>query len=218
MLNGYVELKMNIMKKIILLATLLLTFSFTLRAQYTTADVFKSGNITFYGLDFSNIRLIGSDGFSNPYVIKTQLFDSWNNLFLSEPDKYDVAGTFYKSGVKTSLDLVSERNMLPDPLELVIDQDYTFGEDKVRAIIREYDTGVDEGIGLVFIMESFDKRAERGYFWVTFFDQSNNEVLFTKNVSGKAGGFGLRNYWAKSYYNAMKDIGKKLWKEWSKSY
>jgi hypothetical protein len=206
------------MKKIILLATAVMVFSAAPKAQYTTADVFKTEYITFYGLDFSNIRLIGTDGFSNPYVIKTQLFDSWNNLFLSESDKYDIAKTFYKSGVKTSLDLVSERNTMPDPLELVINKDYSFGEDKVRAIIREYDTGVDEGIGLVFIMESFDKRAEMGYFWVTFFDQSNNEVLFAKHVGGKAGGFGIRNYWAKSYYNVMKDIGKKLWNEWSKAY
>ena len=68
------------MKKVILFAVICCTFSFLSKAQYTTADVFKVDEITFYGLDFSNIKLVGSDGFTDPWDIKNRLFNSWNML------------------------------------------------------------------------------------------------------------------------------------------
>jgi hypothetical protein len=201
------------MKKIVLLFIVAFAFSFAAQSQYTKADVFKVSEITFYGLDFSNVRLVGSEGFTDPYAIKNQFFKSWNNLFIAEPDKYNLAEVFGKSNVTINLDIVTERNEMPDPGELVIDEPYSFGEEVVSDIIAEYDTG-EEGIGLVFIIESFNKIDEMGYMWVTFFDMSTGEVLFAKHMAGDAGGFGLRNYWAKSYYNVMKDIGKKQWKIW----
>ncbi len=201
------------MKKIVLLSAIVFAFSFAAKSQYTKADVFKVKDITFYGLDFSNAMLVGSEGFTDPYVIQEQFFSSWNNLFIAEPDKYNLAEVFEKSNVATNFDIVTERNAMPDPGELVTDEPYSFGADVVSDIIAEYDAG-EEGIGLVFIIESFNKTAETGYMWVTFFDKSTGEVLLAKHMAGDAGGFGLRNYWAKSYYNVMKDIGKKEWKAW----
>ena len=192
------------MKKIVLLFIVAFAFSFAAQSQYTKADVFKVSEITFYGLDFSNVRLVGSEGFTDPYAIKNQFFKSWNNLFIAEPDKYNLAEVFGKSNVTINLDIVTERNEMPDPGELVIDEPYSFGEEVVSDIIAEYDTG-EEGIGLVFIIESFNKIDEMGYMWVTFFDMSTGEVLFAKHMAGDAGGFGLRNYWAKSYYNVMNE-------------
>jgi hypothetical protein len=206
------------MKKLILIAGIFLVFSFVSKGQYTPADVFKVDNITWYGLDFSNIKLIGSEGFTDPYAIKNQFFYSWNNLIITETDKYDLAGFFHKSSVENDLSIVQERNMLPDPDELVINTDYSLGEDEVKKIISEYDITGKEGIGLVFIMESFNKTKELGYMWVTFFDLETKEVLLSNKMSGKPGGFGIRNYWAKSYYNVMKSIEKKKWKAWKAQY
>ncbi len=206
------------MKKLILIAGIFLVFSFFSKGQYTTADVFKVDNITWYGLDFSNIKLIGSAGFTDPYAIKNKFFNSWNNLIITETEKYNIAGFFHKSSVANDLSIVKERNKLPDPDELVINTDYSFGEDEVKKIISEYDITGKEGIGLVFIMESFNKTEERGYMWITFFNIETKEVLLSKKMNGKAGGFGIRNYWAKSFYNVMKSIGKKEWKAWKAQY
>lgn len=206
------------MKKLILIAGIFLVFSFVSKGQYTPADVFKVDNITWYGLDFSNIKLIGSEGFTDPYAVKNQFFDSWNNLIITETDKYDLAGFFHKSFVENDLSIVQERNMLPDPDELVINTDYSLGEDEVKKIISEYDITDKEGIGLVFIMESFNKTDEKGYMWVSFFDIETKEVLLSNKMSGKVGGFGIRNYWAKSFYSVMKSIEKKKWKAWKAQY
>ncbi|NQT78208.1 MAG: hypothetical protein HQ565_10870 [Bacteroidetes bacterium] len=206
------------MKKLILIAGIFLVFSFVSKGQYTTTDVFKVDNITWYGLDFSNIKLIGSEGFTDPNAIKNQFFNSWNNLIISEPEKYNLAEVFSKSSVENDLSIVTERNTLPDPDKLVIEENYSFGEDEVKKIISEYDITGKEGIGLVFIMESFNKTKEQGYMWVSFFDIETKEVLLSKKMNGKVGGFGIRNYWAKSFYNVMKRIGKKEWKAWKAQY
>ncbi len=202
------------MKKLILIAGVFLICSQVSMAQLSTADVFKSTEITWYGLDFSNIRLIGALGFTDPYDIKTRFFNSWNNLVIGEPDKYDLKDFFSKSNIEIDLDVVKERNTLPDESSLVIYQNYSISEEKVREILSDYKSNGKEGVGLVFVMESFNKMEEIGHMWVTFFDMSNGNVLFTKHMSGKARGFGLRNYWAKSYHHVMKDIGNKEWKAW----
>ncbi len=206
------------MKKHIIITGIFLVFTFVSKGQHTTADVFKVDNITWYGLDFSNIKLIGSEGFTDPHAIQNRFFSSWNDLFISEPEKYNLAETFSKSSVENDLSIVTERNTLPDPDKLVIEENYSFGEDEVKKIISEYDITDKEGIGLVFIMESFNKIEQLGYIWVTFFDIETKEVLLSNKMSGKVGGFGFRNYWAKSFYSVMKSIEKKKWKAWKAQY
>jgi hypothetical protein len=43
----------------------------------------------------------------------------------------------------------------------------------------------------------------------------SKSVLLTKPMEGKAGGFGFRNYWAKTFFNVVKDI-KGEWNGWRK--
>lgn len=206
------------MKKLLLLFGLILSLAIVSKAQNTTADIFKADQVTWYGLDFSNVKLVGSIGFTNPSDIKHRIFKSWNGLFLSEPEKYNVAKFFHLNSVKHDLTIVSERNELPHVDELVIESSYSFDREKVKSIIAEYNTDGNAGIGLVFIMESFNKYDELGHMWVTFFDISTKEVLHTERFSGKPGGFGLRNYWAKSYYNVMRYIDKSAAKRWKKEF
>ncbi|MEZ5198923.1 MAG: hypothetical protein R2764_21855, partial [Bacteroidales bacterium] len=91
-------------------------------------------------------------------------------------------------------------------------------DNAVQEMIGSYDMGNnDEGLGIVFIVESFSKKSEMGSFFVTFFDIETKRVLLTERMSGKAGGFGIRNYWAKSYYTVLKEMPAKM-KTWKKKY
>lgn len=205
------------MKKFLISAVLVLFFVPVAQSQ-DAAMIFKTHECTWFGLDFSKVKLIGSEGFSDPFEIKDRYFEAWNQLFVSEPDKYDLGEAFMKDEVDFNLDVVEERNAMPKASELVMEGDYTLGEDDVQQMISEYNTGGKDGLGVVFIMETFNKNEQEGTMWVTFFDMNSREVLLTKRMKGKAGGFGLRNYWAKSYYNVLKDIMKKKYKEWRKTY
>ena len=190
------------MKKITLLSLLAFMFTLPILAQktYSRPDIFTAKEITWFGLDFSKIKLIDPLGFTNPEDIKNNQFRALNYLVVNEPDKYDLKKFFNKEKVDIDLAVVKERNKLPDVDKLVLDAgaEYSLDEATVREMISAYKPEETEGIGLVFIMEKFDKGQETGFMWVTFFDIASKKVLLTEKMSGKAGGFGWRNYWAKT--------------------
>ncbi len=198
------------MKKHLLLAIFYITFSFQINAQYNTSDIFEVNEITWYGLDFSNVRLIGAIGFKNPEKIKSYYFDAWNSLIINESKKYKLDKFFHKESVEHYLNIVTDRNELPNLDELVIETEYSFGAEKVKQIISEYDSGDQEGIGLVFILESLNKYREKAFIWVTYFDIQTKQVILTERLEGKAGGYGFRNYWAGAYYKVMKSAYKSM--------
>jgi len=203
-------------KQFILLAVIMILVPLA-KAQ-DASMIFNSKECTWFGLDFSQSRMIGSEGFQDPYQIKNHFFDSWNQLVVAEADKYNIGRAFLKDNVNYYLDAVEKRNELPNMDDLVINSEYTIPEEQVSVMIREYDMGDVTGLGIVFIVEAFDKLSETGRFWVTMFDAGTKEVLLTQKLTGKAGGFGIRNYWAKSYYNVLKDIEKDQYKKWRAKY
>lgn len=202
------------MKKILLLVGVFIALSFHINAQHNTSDIFEVDKITWYGFDFSNVRLIGAIGFKNPEKIKSYYFDAWNSLIINESKKYKLDKFFHKESVKYYLNIVTDRNELPNLDELIIETEYAFGAEKVVQIISDYDSGDKEGIGLVFILESLDKYKEKAFIWVTFFDIQTKRVILTERLEGKAGGYGFRNYWAGAYYKVMKSAFKSIQKEY----
>jgi len=198
------------MKKILLLVGFYLALSFQINAQRNTSEIFEVNEITWYGLDFSNVRLIGTIGFKNPEKIKSYYFEVWNSLILDESKKYKLDKFFKKESVKHYLDIVTDRNNLPNVDELVTETEYSFSDKKVEQIISDYDSGDKEGIGLVFIIESLNKYSEKAFIWVTFFDIHSKRVLLTERLDGKAGGYGFRNYWAGAFYKVMKSAYKSI--------
>ena len=192
------------MKKFLLIIGFYIAISFQINAQHNTSEIFEGNEITWYGLDFSNVRLIGAIGFKNPKKIKSYYFDAWNSLIIKENKKYKLDKFFHKESVKQNLGIVKDRNDLPNLDELVIETEYAFNAEKVVQIISEYDSGDKEGLGLVFILESLNKYKEKAFIWVTFFDIQTKRVILTERLDGKAGGYGFRNYWAGAYHKVMK--------------
>lgn len=206
------------MKKLILVFIVSM-FLVPLTFSQDMNEIFNSDKCTWYGLDFSKVQLIGSEDFNDPEAIRDRWFASWNYLFISESEKYDVGKAFQKDIVDDYLDIVNKRNSEVDVSNLVsTDNNYSISEDDVKAVVNEYDSEGKSGLGIVFVMEAFNKFTEHGSMWVTFFDIDSREVLLTQKLIGKAGGFGFRNYWAKTYYNVLKEVEKKKYKQWKKEY
>jgi len=163
------------------------------------------------------VRLIGPDGFTDPRAIKEIYFMDMNNLIRLEPEKYDLKKVFYKNQVPIDLSVIKVRNQLPDVEEMVVASGtvYNMEEKTIRDMVKAYVPETQTGVGVVFIMESFNKEEEKGHIWVTFFDIATREVLLMDKMSGAAGGFGWRNYWARTYYNVLKEIEKTRYRVWS---
>jgi len=166
-------------------------------------------SMTWYGIDFSNVKLIGDKGFEDPEKIRDEYFNSINKIVVSESSKYDLHKTFYKTNVEIDSLIIEERNLQID-LETMLAGDVNstslINIDDIPLIISEYNTEEKEGLGLVFIMKSLEKDDKKARMFVTFFDIKSKDVLLTQEFEGKAGGFGFRNYWARSVKNVLDQI------------
>jgi hypothetical protein len=186
------------------------------------SEVFQTKSATWFGLDYSEAYFVGTDGFTNPEDIKDRIFDAWNLLVKNEYDKYDVGKYFRKENVDFSLENVNTRNAKIDINARITNDESKvqhLDEEKVQEIVDAYNFDAGQsGLGIVFIVECYSKTAVTGYYYVTLFDIESKKVLITERLKGKAGGFGFRNYWARTYYDVMKFIDKTMYKSWAKKY
>ena len=214
------------MKKTALLLLTVCASSFSF-AQNTAKDVFIKDEIVWFGLDFSKARLIGQfdqGAGAAPATggdIKNKYVSGWNGVVVNETEKYDLKKTFRKTNVFKDLSVVDKSNAKIDPDNIITYNDYKFtnADAVIEEIIKGYEKGEKaEGIGVVFIVEYFSKGEKDASVYVTFFDIASKKVLFREHMIGKAGGFGLRNYWAKCFLEILKQIDSSTYKAWKKNY
>jgi len=209
------------MKRIVLLFFVLAAFS--AKAQ-TKSDVFRPEvPVTWLGLDFSRANFIGDrEKFGSESDVR-HLLDAWNDLILKEHDKFDVAKAIGRTKVENNLQAVKAHNAELDVLSMFSDEEKDYLHLKVSdidEIIAGYDLSGLSGIGLMFNVESFNKKNEEGSIYVTFINLNTKEVLFTERVVGPPAGMGMRNFWAGSVVRILGKIGSKKdgFEMWRKKY
>lgn len=185
-------------------------------------DIFdKNTTVTWLGLDLSKAKLIGDrEKYGSSSDVK-YLMEAWNNLIVNEPEKYDVAGAIHKTKVENAIDATKNKNTEVDPAELFSDKSADHMHLKpsdVEEIVSGYDFGTLSGIGLMFVVESFNKINEQGSAYVTFINLDSREVMFTERLTAPPRGFGMRNYWAGSVYEMLNKMKKKEFEMWRKKY
>ncbi len=203
---------------------LLLLFCFSINSLFsqTIEDVFTTSKLPmdFVGLDFSNVKLIGSEGFSDPAKIQSYYFNTWNGLMISEEEKYNIKKAFMKSDVDYHLGVVEALNGEVDYIDLVTNETpANFSDKELQAFVKRYNTdGLEHKLGISFIVHSLNKFQERAYVYVVIFNTKSKKVLFSKRMSGEARGFGFRNYWMGAIYDIIKDISNTQFRKWKKEF
>jgi hypothetical protein len=195
------------MKKSILL--LLAVFYLSTISFGQSSAVSNAKDWTWLGIDYTHCYFITSIDFIDPddLLSKTK---AWNNLVYAEREKY-IEKTIENKNVTFSTDLIKARNIKIDMKAKITDDVSLYkhlDQAQIDDIIKSYKIPDDlSGVGLVLIAESYSKPEEAGAYFVTFLDLDTKKVLSTERMSGKAKGFGLRNYWANSFYRVLKEIG-----------
>lgn len=190
-------------------------------AQGKMNELFKNNvKLIFMGYDLSQARFIGTDGFTDPAAIKDKFVAAWNNTFVAEYEKFSLQKAFKLTNDKyeTNVDVVQDINGKLNIHERVMNGSYSIGEDDVKKAVSYYNSKEKDAVGLVYVVESFNKTLEKAVIWVTFVDLSNNKVLYTEKVEEKAGGFGLKNYWIAPATKLKKDIEGKYYKTWKNKF
>ena len=201
----------------IFVIVLILIISKFANAQ-SVADVFNSNTLTWYGLDFSHARFIGDFGpivGKNGNVLRDGFFSPWNSTVIKEIKKYDFAKYYDKDSFDTNLGDVETINSKVDASNIIVSTPPTpFTESILQNEVNKYAKG-KSGLGLVYIIEVFNKAAVSGIINVVFFDKSSGKILLTKRIQSKPAGFGVKNYWLKSVLETMV-TSKEEWKMWKK--
>jgi hypothetical protein len=157
--------------------------------------------VIWFGIDFTAARFTLVP--ENPSEIVNKYLKELNLLILSEPDKYNIKNYFNIKEVTNNIDLVNEFNSKIDPSNLVIYDAYKIDIERVKEVIKKYEVKDNSGTGLIFVAENLNKVSNNGSYYVCFFDIKTKEILDFKRMFGAVGGFGFRNYWARSVYNVM---------------
>jgi hypothetical protein len=207
------------MKKILLIVIPVL-FSFSMKGQVAPVPtvnaktIFESDKMVWYGLDFTKARMIGMSE-ESPSEIKESLFRQWNEVILDQPEKFAIGRFFRKISVYKDPTVVEKRNKKVDTDAIMSYNEKEITKEDISAMIHDYVNGDKaEGLGLVFIVESFNKGSRLATVHVTFFDIASKRVLLSKRVSGKPGGFGMRNYWINAIFNIMEKIDEHEYRSW----
>lgn len=208
-------------------ACLLLAFilgTANLFSQVSTRDIFYSKEMVFYGLDFTRTKFVGrtEKGFDvlTEFELVNEYIPAWNRLVAIEPDRFDLKNAFWKNNIYYDLKPVEAKNKEIDPHGgLVDDNPHTITPIQIEAMVSSYPQGdKKEGLGLVFIVENFDKPNVIANYYVTFFDVSTKKILFCERMSGVPIGIGPRNYWAGSLKRVLADIREFKFRHWKNKF
>lgn len=217
-----------------LIALLFVAASTAYASAQTKNDVFdKNVPVTWLGVDYSLTTFIGTplntsysfnawtavkktdkgvvsnDEFRESFTVQ------WNQLFIDEQKKYDVAKAIKRSSVKYALDVCISANKKLTKKDFFSNNPgdfHTKTEADVAEAVKNYDFQKNEGIGMMFFVEGMSKGTTEEGLWVTFVDMKTKTVLLTKYIVSKAQGSGFRNYWAKPLYVALKEMDLNDWK------
>ena len=178
------------------------------------ADVFDTNTpITWLGLDYSLTQFVGVHDATSTHVVTNDEFrDRYtlelNQLMMDQPKKFDFAKATHRAIVKNAPDVAEDANkglnkffFLTDPSSYK-----PITEATIITTVKNYNFKNNQGLGLIFFVDEMNKNTALSSVWVTFVDMQSRTVLFTKYMTGKANGFGFRNYWANPYYHIIKDM------------
>lgn len=218
-------MKNNVLKirTLLLFILSMLLLNLNTNAQNSKRDIFDSKNdITWLGVDYSEVRFVGPASSwgemstVTPTEMRDKYFSAWNDLILAEPKAFKIAEAVNRNDIKYATDVTSKANSKTNKKDIFtedINEYQSLDEKVVRNMVKKYSFKENNGIGFVLIAEGMSKGREEGSYWATFVDMSNKEVILTKRITGKAGGFGFRNYWAGSLKSVFKTM-KKDFKHW----
>ncbi|MBL4624441.1 MAG: hypothetical protein JKY42_04810 [Flavobacteriales bacterium] len=172
--------------------------------EFTKEELFTEREMVYYGVDFKNVRMIGTHSFNDSQYIVEHNFESINSQIVKEYTKFNWKQAFKKATLIIDLEMVEYPNRNVDPFTIVTDEIYTISIEQVQQIVSEYNPNQQEGIGYIIIMETLNKTNELGSMYFTFFDIKTKKVLLTEKKIGIASGFGTRNYWMKPIYEGLR--------------
>lgn len=192
------------MKKILLVAIVLVCMGASQNASAQKGDLKDIDHLSFYGVDFTYAKVYGADETAHQFL---DAFIRINDLFESEPKTYNVSKAFgirsdelFNRQVKQDVGNIPRNELFTD------DNKYAVTDADIDQVVAKIEKEGDSQYGAVIVTGLLNKTANHGTFTFVIFDQDTKEIIFQQEATGKARGFGLRNFWAGALRGAMKNV------------
>ncbi len=170
--------------------------------QLTIDDVYNSTEFIYYGLDFSNFRLVEPDRINDGAEIKNIQFPSWNSYLLNEISMNKMAKWFKKTKVIYNPVAVTVSNSKVSEKEVVARLPFKSDINDIQNTISTYEkpSSANTKIGMVISVEYFQKKPKEAAAYIIFFDISNGDIILSERVVTNlcAEGKGLTAFWGQS--------------------
>lgn len=179
-------------------------------------DFLSRRDISWVGIDFSKAKFTRS-GFDVSQEILQRYLNEWNMLIITDQKKYDVRLSFRKPVMQYDLSWVSKKNKtlkLNRALGDFITIEDVYSEDAIVKYVEESELPATTDYALLMVVESFDDTTKLGQVWVVVKNIPQNKVVLCEKFMKEPGGFGLRNYWARVFYNVLFEVQKSAYQRW----
>lgn len=188
--------------------------------MYFNAELFAEflthREVAWLGVDFSKAKFTRS-GFNLPQEALQHYLNDWNMLIISDQKKYDVRMSFRKPIMQYDLSWVTKRNKtvkVNDVLSEFITIDAVYSDEAMMEYVMKSLFPNISPYALLFVVESFDDHTKLGTVWVVVVHTEDHRVVLCEKFMKTPSGFGLRNYWARVFYNLFFDIQKYAFPRW----
>jgi hypothetical protein len=178
---------------LLLIGSFLMINVYSQNTYTTVKDVYTIKTLTFYGYDFSNLRIADETRIGQP--LKKQFIPF--SLFLEDKfPRNKMKAIFRKDTLNFNLmptGLVNEQtnnnriaSYLPEKISV----------GALSTMISTYQLSEKEGIGYTIIFECFDRKAKTVSAYMVFFDIATKNVLYsTHTVSFDQNGYNYMGDW-----------------------
>ena len=172
--------------------------------------VFGSPTIAWFGLDFTKAKMVGWT--DSPHKIRDEYFSAWNASV-----DMDLSKTFQKKAAYKDPNGINKANLARETETLVSTDEKEMSAENIAEMVKQMPAGQKkEGLGVVFIVQGFNKILDVATVHVTFFDIASRKVLWTKKVTGKPSGSSPKSAWAAAIRSIITNIEKKDFNAWKK--
>ncbi|MDR1757411.1 MAG: hypothetical protein LBR51_00405 [Bacteroidales bacterium] len=172
--------------------------------------------IGWAGIDFSQSKFT-KEGFDFTTEKMQRLCHEWNLLIINDQKKYDIRKAFRKPVIHYDLSMVSKLNrMVKSHLSRVerLRLHHQQSDESIRSYVESLPVPALSRYVLMVVVESFDARSCTASLWVVILQTEKNKIVLIEKFLKNPAGFGIKNYWARCFYNLFFEICKLSFSRW----
>lgn len=180
------------------------------------ADFLTTREILWVGINFSKAKFT-RQGFDFTQEILQHYFHEWNMLILNDQKKYDIRMSFRKPVMQYNLSTVTKLNKSLKSNDIIvknISSRNVYSDEQMREYASQLELPATLPYSLMFVVESFDSTVKTAAIWVVISKTETREVVLCEKFLKKPSGIGVRNYWARTFYNVFYDIQSDAFLRW----